>query len=231
MIDSNINLSSTFLTSTSFLPPSQIPMIEIPFGSLESQGGIQNGAFIALYTRELQPYKQYEPAQGTEFEFKKYASVLMLFRWDQMFGFPGGNVETGETLILAAIRELKEETGVDVKEHLLEEICSHLFKKSNGQYFVANLFAMHVSPKVLLNAQKQVLDALHAQSEILGSALVRFETPKPGRGIEITLSNRLAPSVMEELDLMMERLSLMPSEHLNNLRESRGFVKPALIQL
>ena len=48
-------------------------------------------------------------------------NVLCVSRKDNHtdFGLPGGKVETGETDVRAAIRELKEETGLDVKNMTL----------------------------------------------------------------------------------------------------------------
>ncbi len=39
------------------------------------------------------------------------------------YGLPGGHLEEGEKLVDTAIRELKEETGIDVTEKDLELVC------------------------------------------------------------------------------------------------------------
>lgn len=44
-----------------------------------------------------------------------------------IYGWPGGRIDEGETLIQAAIRELEEETGIKVQEEDLEEIL-HVFE-------------------------------------------------------------------------------------------------------
>ena len=48
--------------------------------------------------------------------FNQEGKVLLQRRGDsQLWGFPGGAIEIGETPEMAAIREVKEETGLDVK--------------------------------------------------------------------------------------------------------------------
>lgn len=42
------------------------------------------------------------------------------------FSLPGGKVEEGETLAEALVREMKEETGLDVKPGRLLYVCDHL---------------------------------------------------------------------------------------------------------
>ncbi len=48
--------------------------------------------------------------------FNEKGDVLLQRRGDcNMWGFPGGTIELGETPEMAAIREIKEETGLDVE--------------------------------------------------------------------------------------------------------------------
>lgn len=48
--------------------------------------------------------------------FNEQGEVLLQRRGDcNMWGFPGGALELGETPEMAAVREVKEETGLDVK--------------------------------------------------------------------------------------------------------------------
>jgi nucleoside triphosphatase len=56
-----------------------------------------------------------EPTVGT-FIFNKMGELLLLksHKWPGKYVVPGGHVELGETLEQAAVREAKEETGLDI---------------------------------------------------------------------------------------------------------------------
>lgn len=55
------------------------------------------------------------------------------------FGLPGGKVELGETLEEAAVRELKEETGL-IAVNLRRINCIHYYKDYEVITFFANYF-------------------------------------------------------------------------------------------
>jgi nucleoside triphosphatase len=67
-----------------------------------------------------------EPTVGV-FIFNQAGELLLLksHKWFDKYVVPGGHVELGERLEEAAIREAKEETGLDV--HGLEFICHQEF--------------------------------------------------------------------------------------------------------
>ncbi|MCL2197737.1 MAG: NUDIX domain-containing protein [Defluviitaleaceae bacterium] len=52
---------------------------------------------------------------------------------EDIWGFPGGALEVGESIEEAAIREVKEETGLDVEmEYLVGVYSKYCFEYSNG---------------------------------------------------------------------------------------------------
>jgi mutator protein MutT len=67
----------------------------------------------------------------------EHGRILMIRRTDNdMYSIPGGQVEPGETLTQAAIREVKEETGIDI--HVIELIGlysdpSHVIAYDDGE--------------------------------------------------------------------------------------------------
>jgi len=67
-----------------------------------------------------------EPTVGV-FIFNSNGELLLLqsHKWPGRYVVPGGHVELGETIEQAAIREAKEETGLDI--HGLEFLCFQQF--------------------------------------------------------------------------------------------------------
>ncbi|RDY27273.1 NUDIX domain-containing protein [Romboutsia weinsteinii] len=54
-------------------------------------------------------------------------------RYDEIWGLPGGAIEIGESIEEAAIREVKEETGIDVRvEHLIGVYSKYFAEYENG---------------------------------------------------------------------------------------------------
>ena len=79
--------------------------------------------------------------------FNDAGEILLQRRGDcNMWGFPGGTVELGETPQMAAVREVKEETGLDVVAGELVGIYTDFdVKCSNGDRFQSILIVFELA--------------------------------------------------------------------------------------
>lgn len=56
----------------------------------------------------------------------------------------GGKVEEGETLLKSAIREVREESGVEVRERELEEVACIEFHFEDGKHLEVHTYFVHM---------------------------------------------------------------------------------------
>ncbi|MNY85617.1 nucleoside triphosphate pyrophosphohydrolase [compost metagenome] len=152
-------------------------------------------AFLAICSK-APVWKDYEGISEQDAN-KDIPLTLMINRWDGLIGFPGGQVEDGETAIQAAVREAYEEVGVVVQESEIQPLASYEFS------IVAHLFVIEISYEQILSIYKNIPNSKHFGSEITGAFLAHLCNYKKGKGIRKLLDSGLAKSVREELiDLM-----------------------------
>lgn len=138
--------------------------------------------------------------------------VLMLQRWDGKIGFIGGNVETGEDLLIAALREFKEEAGFVIKDEHLENIhllCSHETPK-----LVTHLMGFKVPETILREVLINNHKAEHFMSE--GTLFTTQMINYPHKNtFDNFMKNNFAPTVKEEIAVVIDKLKWTSKYNLN----------------
>ncbi len=80
---------------------------------------------------------------------------------------PGGTLEWGETLEEGAIREVREETGIDIEIEAFVEIIEAMTPGEDGYHFVIMDYAAHAVAGTLA-AGSDALEAVWVSPEALG---------------------------------------------------------------
>ncbi|HMH30971.1 MAG TPA: NUDIX domain-containing protein [Methylomirabilota bacterium] len=93
--------------------------------------------------------------------FRKDGKIAFLLRqnttWmDGHYGLPGGKVEPGESFTQAAIREAKEEVGVELGPENLDQVFIGHALGADGDVWVNAVFEAHDWQGELVNAEPNV---------------------------------------------------------------------------
>lgn len=87
----------------------------------------KNSVFIAFYAKPSYLYQTNPDCRSWGYKawFSKVALLGVMVRWNGGMGFVGGQVDEGETLLEAAIRESEEEINHTPDASQLTLVCSH----------------------------------------------------------------------------------------------------------
>lgn len=129
--------------------------------------------------------------------------VLMLQRWNGKIGFIGGNVDIGEDLTAAAVREFSEETGYALSSDQIKKldfVCSH-----ETQDLVTHLMAMKVTEYVLKDIIINSHKAKHFMSEgtLFTTQMINYPHMK---SFDNFMQNNFAITVKEQIGEAIEKL-------------------------
>ena len=103
---------------------------------------------------------------------------ILLIKWrnplgEIMWGFPGGHIELGERVEEAAMREVKEETGYDVRVERLLGVYDNIVKDDPSGRIIAHVINIVWMAKIVSG----ILD-FHGDEEAIAAKWVSFSRAK-----------------------------------------------------
>ena len=128
--------------------------------------GAKNSAFVAFYTKGYHHYQTSEECRnwGSDAWNSKIALMGVVMRWDGSFGFVGGKVDQGETLLDAVIRETMEEVGTAITEEQLTLMCTHEMEDGNSHQNT-HLYLCELTPEELYKVRTNADTSEHGRVE------------------------------------------------------------------
>lgn len=106
----------------------------------------------------------------------KHGKVLLSRRqnkgWgDGMLCIPGGHVEDGETPKVAAVREVKEELGIDINPEKLEFLCLEV-RRSADRAYLSTIFTLETTVEPTNNEPHECSELVWTDPTALGDDVI-----------------------------------------------------------
>lgn len=172
-----------------------------------------NSVFVAYYTEPTHIYQANPECRswGDDAWFAKVALLGVMVRWDGSFGFVGGKVDDGESLIEAAKRESMEEINHIPKDSDLKLVCSHSMVDGNFKQNT-HVFACLVTPEEMYEIRRKSTTSFHAQVESAGFVVVHMVKNAPTN----LKANTWAGTALAELNILLDSGVIKPYEKVDN---------------
>ena len=175
----------------------------VPNGTMADK----NSVFIAFYADPTHLYQTNPDCRkwGEGAWFAKVSLLGVMVRWDGSMGFVGGQVDEGEDLITAALRESGEEIGHTPNAEHLTLICSH---HMTGKRLTQNthLYACKVSVDELYELRMKACSSYHGRVESSGLVVVHM-TPDAPKNLRTAA---WAGTGKTELDILLDSGIIKP---------------------
>jgi ADP-ribose pyrophosphatase YjhB (NUDIX family) len=112
-------------------------------------------------------------------------------RWWKSYGIPKGHVEEGESAIDAAIRETKEEIGIEIPKFMVGEEHELFYERKGKKWKKISYFYVFISDLSDIGISSEILpEDMLQREEIDWAGFVSFEEAR----------SRMIPSMLEIID-------------------------------
>jgi ADP-ribose pyrophosphatase YjhB (NUDIX family) len=112
-------------------------------------------------------------------------------RWWKSYGIPKGHVEEGESSIDAAIRETKEEIGIEIPKFMVGEEHELFYERKGKKWKKISYFYVFISDLSEIGISSEILpEDMLQREEIDWAGFVSFEEAR----------SRMIPSMLEIID-------------------------------